>query len=177
MFPRNSFPAKLLCALTLLCLIASACKTKEASVLTQPQVKDLLQKWDAAQMNEDIEGVTACLSKKLQYKIYFKLTGTTDTVAGDYREYVESTRRGFSAGDSLNTKRTFGAIGVEPDGQSASVLGEVHDAVNVGGRLYRTVSTSTMTVGLEDGRAVFTNIDQIVEPDYDGRPMFDTSRN
>lgn len=179
MLPRNSFSAKLLCALAALSLLAaSACNTqKEPGVLTQPQVADLLRKWDAAQTNEDIEGVTACLSTKLQYKIYYKLSGTTDTMTGDYRKYVESTRRGFSSGDSVNTNRTMGAIGVEPDGQSASVMGEVHDAVIIEGRLYRTVSTGTMTVGLEDGRAVFTAIDQIVTPDYEGRPMFDTTRN
>jgi hypothetical protein len=177
MFPRNSSVAKLACALAALCLLACACSTKGPAALTQPQVAELLQKWDAAQTNEDIAGVTACLSTKLQYKIYYKLTGTTDTVTGDYREYLESTKRGFSAGDSLNTKRTMGAIGVEPDGQSASVLGEVHEAFTVGGRLYRTVSTSTMAVGLEDGRAVITGIDETVEPDYEGRPMFDTSRN
>ena len=177
MSPRNSFPVKLICALAALCLLACACSKKESAVLTQPQVEDLLRKWDAAQTNEDIAGVTACLSPKLKYVIYYKLTGTTDTVKGDYREYLESTKRGFSAGESLNTKRTMGAIGVQPDGQSASVLGEVHDAFLIEGRLYRTVSTSTMTVGLEDGRAVITGIDEIVEPDYDGRPMFDTSRN
>lgn len=177
MSPRNSFPAKLLCALTLLCLIACACSTKEPGVLTQPQVADLLQKWDAAQMNDDIKGVTACLSPKLKYKMTFKGFGPTETKTGDYREYVESTKIGFDAGESLSTNRTMGAIGVQPDGQSASVIGEVHYSMTVEGRLFRTVSTGTMTVGLEDGRAVITAIDQIVEPDYDGRPMFDTTRN
>jgi hypothetical protein len=178
MFPRSSSYAKLACALAALCLFASACSTKESAVLTQPQVAELLQKWDAAQTNEDLAGVTACLSTKFQYKIYYKLTGTTDTVTGDYREYLESTKRGFnSSGQNLGTNRTMGVIGVEPDGQSASVLGEVHDAFTVEGKLYRTVSTSTMTIGLEDGRAVITAIDETVEPDYDGRPMFDTSRN
>ncbi|HWT00826.1 MAG TPA: hypothetical protein VN256_11320 [Pyrinomonadaceae bacterium] len=177
MSPRNSFPATLLCALAVVCLFASACKTKEPGVLTQPQVAELLQKWDAAQMNEDIDGVTACLSKKLRYKITFKRFGPTDSDTGDYREYVEATKRGFGAGDSISANRTMGGIGIYADGQSASVMGEVHYSMTVAGRLYRTVSTGTMTVGLEDGRAVFTNIDQIVEPDYEGRPMFDTSRN
>jgi hypothetical protein len=177
MSPRNSSFAKLACALAALCLFASACSTKEPGVLTQPQVAELLRKWDAAQTNEDLAGVTACLSTKFRYKIYYKLTGTTDTVTGDYKEYLESTKRGFSAGDSLNTKRTMGAIGVEPNGRSASVLGEAHEAFTVGGKLYRTVSTGTTTVGLEDGRAVITAIDEVVEPDYEGRPMFDTSRN
>jgi hypothetical protein len=177
MFPRSSFPAKLACALAALCLLAGACKTKEAGVLTQPQVADLLRKWDAAQMSNDIAGVTACLSTKLKYKMTVKGFGPTDTLAGDYREYLESTKRGFSTGQNLSTNRTMGVIGVQPDGQSASVMGEVHDAFTVGGKLYRTVSTGTMTVELEDGRAVITAIDEIVEPDYEGRPMFDTSRN
>lgn len=179
MLPRHPPLAKLACALAALCLLAaSACGTKkEPGVLTQPQVEALLQQWDAAQKNEDIAGVTACLSTKLKYKIYFKLSGTTDTVAGDYREYVESTKRGFSAGETLSTTRGMSAIGVEPDGQSASVMAEVHDSMIVEGRLYRTVSTGTMTVGLEDGRPVITAIDQIVSPDYEGRPVFDTGRN
>ena len=175
MFPRNSSSAKKsLCALAaLLCLLASsACAKKEPSTLTEAQVEELLRKWDAAQTNEDIAGVTACLSKKFKYVTYFKLTGTTDTVRGDYSEYLESTKRGFSAGDTLGTNRTMSAIGVEPDGQSASVMAEVHYSMTVGDRLHRIVSTDTMKVGLEDGRAVFTNIDQIVEPDYDGRPVF-----
>ena len=178
MLPRNPSLAKLACALAALCLLAGvACNTKkEPGVLTQSQVTELLQKWDAAQMNEDLEGVTACLSRKLQYKFYFKLSGKTDVVAGDYREYLESTKRGFSAGDSISTNRTMGAIGVEPNGQSATVMAEVHDSMTVGGRLYRTVSTGTMTVGLEDGRAVITAIDQIVTPDYEGRQPFETSR-
>ncbi len=70
----------------------------------------------------------------------------------------------------------MGAIGVQPDGQSASVMAEVHDAMTVGGRLFRTVSTGTMTVGLEDGRAVITAIDQVVTPDYEGRQPFQTTR-
>ena len=177
MSPRNSFSAKLLCTLAALCLLASACSTKEPGVLTQPQVEDLLRKWDAAQASEDIQGVTACLSTKFKYKIYYKLTGTTDTVAGDYREYLESTKRGFSAGEPLSTTRGMSAIGVEPDGQSASVMAEVHDSMIVEGRLYRIVSTDSMTIGLEDGRAVITAIDKIVSPDYEGRPVFDTSRN
>ncbi|HJU56734.1 MAG TPA: hypothetical protein VJ715_19270 [Pyrinomonadaceae bacterium] len=177
MSTRNSFSAKLLCALAALCLLASACSTKEPAVLTQPQVAELLQKWDAAQMNDDIKGVTACLSPKLRYKLTFKGFGPIETKTGDYREYIESTKIGFDAGQSLSTNRTMGAIGVQPDGQSASVIGEVHYSMTVEGRLYRTVSTGTMTVGIEDGRAVFTAIDQLVEPDYEGRPVFDTTRN
>jgi len=128
-------------------------------------------------MSDDLEGVTACLSTKLRYKMTFKGFGPTETRAGDYREYVEATKIGFDAGQGLSVNRTMGAIGVQPDGQSASVIGEVHYSMTVEGRLFRTVSTGTMTVGLEDGRAVITAIDQIVEPDYEGRPVFDTTRN
>jgi hypothetical protein len=175
MSPRNSCFVKLACVLAALCLFASACSKKEPGVLTQPQVAKLLQKWDAAQTNEDLAGVTACLSPKLQYKIYYKLTGTTDTVTGDYREYLESTKRGFnSSGQTLGSNRTMGVIGVQPDGQSASIMGEVHDAFTAGGKLYRTVSTGTMTVELEDGRAVITAIDEVVTPDYEGRQPFQT---
>jgi hypothetical protein len=175
MFPRNSFSAKLLCALTALCLLAGACKTKESGVLTQSQVADLLRKWDAAQMNDDIEGVTACLSPKLRYKMTFKGFGPTETRAGDYREYIESTKIGFDAGQSLSVNRTIGTIGVYPDGQSASVIGEVHYAMTVEGKYFRTVSSGSMTVGLEDGRAVITYIDQVVSPDSEGRQPFQST--
>jgi hypothetical protein len=168
-----SFP-KFACALAALCLLACACSTKEPAALTQPQVAELLQKWDAAQMNGDIEGVAACLSKKLQYKMTYKLFRTTDTDAGDYRKYIAGTKRGFSIGGSISTERKMSAIGVEPDGQSATVLGEVHDALLVEGKLYRIVLTGTMTVGLEDGRAVITAIDQVVTHDYEGRQPFQT---
>ena len=175
MLPRNSSFAKLACALAALCLLAaSACSTKEPAILTQPQVADLLQKWDAAQLNADIEGVTACLSTKLQYKMYYRLYGAGDTDTGGYREYIEGTKRGFTIGKPISTERKLSSIGVQPDGQSAIVLGEVHDAMTIDGKLYRVVLTGTMTVGLEDGRAVITDIDQTVTFDREGRQPFQT---
>jgi hypothetical protein len=173
--PRDSSFAKLACALAALCLLASsACSTKEPAALTQPQVADLLRKWDKAQLNENIEDVAACLSTKLQYKIYYKLYGAVDTDAGDYREYMEGTKRGFTVGNPISTERKIGSIGVEPDGQRATVLGEVHDAMTIDGKLYRVVLTGTMTVGLEGGRAVITDIDQTVTFDHEGRQPFQT---
>lgn len=179
MLPRNSSFVRLACALAAL-LAASACatKTKETGTLTQPQVSALLQKWDNAQMSSDLEGVTACLSQRLRYKTTYKGFGPTETRAGDYREYLESTKRGFgSAGQNLSTNRTISAIGVNPDGQTAAVISEVHEVFTIEGKLFRTVSSGSMTIGLEDGRAVITGIEQVVTPDSEGRRPFESTRN
>ena len=177
MFPRKSSSAKLLCALAALLALVACNTKKEPGVLTQPQVAELLRKWDAAQMNSDLDGVVACLSKSLRHKYTFKGFGPTDTMAGGYREYIEATKRGFGAAQTISGNRTMGTIAVNPDGQSASVLSEVHYAMNVEGELFRTVSSGTMTVGLEDGRAVITSIDQVVTPDSEGRQPFQSARD
>lgn len=183
MFPRNPFFAKLACALAALSLLAaSGCSSKKErgslTQLTQPEVTALLRKWDDAQMSSDLEGVTACLSPRLRYKSTVKGFGPTETTEGDYAEYLASTKRGFStAGQNISTNRTISAIGVNPDGQSASVIAEVHDVFTVNGRLFRTVSSGGMTIGLEDGRAVITSIDDVVTPDSENRQPFESTRN
>ena len=57
------------------------------------------------------------------------------------------------------------------------MFSEVRYAMVVEGRLFRTVSSGTMNIGLEDGRAVFTAIDQVVTPDSEGRQPFQSSGN
>ena len=174
MFPRNSFPAKLACALAAL-LAASACttKTKERGTLTRltpPQVEALLRKWDDAGMSRDLEGITACLSTRLQYKKTYQGLGPTETETGDYRQYMDATKEGLGTdGENISTSRTINTIGVNPDGQTAAVVTEVRDLFTVEGNLCRTVSSGTMTIGLEDGRAVITGIDEVVTINMEGR--------
>ncbi|HKR02302.1 MAG TPA: hypothetical protein VJT09_16610 [Pyrinomonadaceae bacterium] len=169
MFPRHLFLAKLSCALFILCLLASACSNKRDSGLTQQRVATLLDKWQTAQKSDDITGVVDCLSRKFHYKMTFKNLGPTETRAGDYEDYVEDTKRGFSEGQMLSSERTVTMIAVNPDGQGAQVMSEVHDTYNFDGRLFRTVSMGTTTVELEDGKAVITAIDHVVSPDSGNR--------
>jgi hypothetical protein len=171
MLPRNLSFVRLACALAAL-LAASACTTgtKETGTLTEPQVAALLQKWDDAQMSRDLEGITACLSARLQYKKTYQGLGPTETDAGDYGKYLAATKRGLGTdGQNLNTSRKIEAIGVNPDGQTAAVVAEVRDVFTLEGKLFRTVSSGTMTIGLEDGRAVITGIDEVVTIKAEGR--------
>ncbi len=179
MTPRNLSFAKFACALAAL-LVASACTTKpkETGALTQPQVTALLQKWDDAQMSRDLEGITACLSTRLLYKKTYKGLGPTETETGDYRKYMEATKRGLGAdGQNISTSRTIDTIGVNPGGQTAAVLTEVRDVFTIEGNLFRTVSSGTMTIGLEDGRAVITGMDQDVTIVAEGRQPFESAGN
>jgi hypothetical protein len=174
MLPRNPSFVKLACVLAAV-LAASACttKTKERGTLTrltQPHVEALLRKWDDAQMGEDLEGITACLSPRLQYKKTYQGLGPTETETGDYRQYIDGTKEGLSTeGQNISTSRTINNIGVNPDGQTAAVVTEVRDLFTVEGNLCRTVSSGTMTIGLEDGRAVITGINEVVTINMEGR--------
>ena len=174
MLPRNPSFVKLACALAAL-LAASACatKTKETGTLThltKPQVEALLRKWDDVQMSRDLEGITACLSTRLQYKKTYHGLGPVETETGDYSKYMKATKEGLATeGQNMSTSRTINTIGVNPDGQTAAVDTEVHDLFTVERNTFSTVSSGTMTIGLEDGRAVITGMDQVVTITVEGR--------
>ena len=173
MLTRNTSFAKFACALAALCLFAaSACTTKPkvTGTLTKPQVTALLQKWDDAQMSRDLEGITACLSPRLQYKKTYQGIGPTETETGDYSQYMKETKNGLGVeGENISTSRKINDIGVNTDGQTAAVSSEAHDLFTIEGNRYRALTSGTMTVGLDDGRAVITGIDEVVIIDAEGR--------
>ena len=139
--------------------------------MTQQQVSAFLAEWDAAQQRHDLEAVAARLSPKFQYEMTVKGFGPTETETGDYGRYIKDTKSGFDSSQSLNSKREMTLIAVNPDGQSASVLFDVRDAMSIEGRLYRTMSSGTMTVGLEDGKMVITSIKFVASPASDRHPL------
>ena len=171
MLSRNSAQAICCCALLALCALSSACSGGQKG-MTQQKVSAFLAEWDAAQQSHNLEAVAARLSPKFQYEMTVKGFGPTETERGDYDRYIKDTKSGFDSSQSLNSKREMTVIAVDPGGQSASVLYEIHDAMNIEGRFYRTLSSGTMTIELEDDRMVITSMKFVASPASDRRHSF-----
>jgi hypothetical protein len=178
MFPRNkSFPKHIACALLALCLLAGGCSTQSQVVLTRQQVAGFLEGWDSAQQNEDMAAVIFHLSPKLQYKLTIKGFGETETLTGNYQQYLASTKRGFEVGKLNSRERAATMIGVHPGGQSASAVFDLYENVTIEGEVFRTVTAVIMTIEQEDGRPVITSLEYVTSPDTGNRQPLQSGRN
>lgn len=164
MFPRNFFTPTLACALISLCLLSSACAKKEKGVITEQQVKALLEEMDRAANNNDADAVVALMSEDARLSVTVEGFGPTQNFSFDREQYEAHIKQSLGMTDVYDYKRGETVIKVEPDGQSAFVIADIIETTKIGELTIGTVSRHTSTLELEDGKLVITRSAAVARP-------------
>ena len=154
MFPHKSSLPILSCALVALCLLTSACSSKQKGVITEQQVSAFLAEMDKAANSKDVEAVVAMMSQDVQLKVTMEGIGPTQAITLNRDQYRDQSNQTFSMISDYEYRRGETVIRVEPDGQSAYVADETFETTTIGSQVIRMVARGTSLLKMENGKLV-----------------------
>lgn len=139
----------------------TACGPRPLTRLDESAVRTHLDESLQASARRDAQALCALVAEEASVTLVFVRFSSSDRVQWSKAQYCDYLRHGYEEiprDMALATQAQVDAIEIEPGGRSATVRANVRESAEVGGQRIEFNSRQTLTIGLIDGKARFTQI-------------------
>lgn len=134
-------------------VLSAVCAADE---LTEPAVRALIAKSDAAIAARDVAAIGALLSEGIVIQLTIHAGGKTQKVEMRKPEYMKSLADGYAQYSDFTYQRSDVTIVVEAD--KATATSQVTESMKVGRQTMRATTDEVTTLQLVDGKLLVTKV-------------------
>ena len=141
--------------------VSSGCGPRPLTRLDEAAVRAHLHESVRASARRDARALCALVAEDATVTLVFVRFSSSDRVQWSKAQYCNYLRQGYEEiprDMPLETQAQVDTIEIEPGGRSAIVRAHVRESADMGGQRIEFNSRQTLTVGLIDGKARYTQI-------------------